>query len=385
MVVTFCLVNNAMAGWVTSGNNMYSDVTGNVGIGTTTPGSRLTLVGNGQSDGIWLSSSPAHTDLGLLNNVTNGFCNSLAKPGDSMVLLMNPEIDDPNGGGLVLGPWSAGQTGIRITPTGKVGIGTREPWKTLSIVGTSRYDGDGIWLSTPGTKAGTTDVALLNNLGGGALNGLVQAGDSMVLLMKGTKIDDPSAGGLVLGPWSAGATGVRIAPTGKVGIGTPTPSKELTVRGNIVLESKATGATVLELGEGLDYAEGFDVSKKEEVGPGTVLVIDPADAGKLTMSTKSYDTKVAGIVAGAKSLGSGVRLGTGQFDQNVALAGRVYCNVDATDTAIEPGDLLTTSATPGHAMKVSDHLRSQGAVLGKAMEPLEQGKKGQILVLVALQ
>jgi hypothetical protein len=63
----------------------------------------------------------------------------------------------------------------------------------------------------------------------------------------------------------------------------------------------------------------------------------------------------------------------------------VYCWCDASSAAIEPGDLLTTSATPGHAMKVTDTAKAQGAILGKAMEGLEQGKTGQILVLVTLQ
>jgi len=120
------------------------------------------------------------------------------------------------------------------------------------------------------------------------------------------------------------------------------------------------------------------------VAPGTVLVIDPDHAGRLVTSTQPYDRKVAGIVAGAKGLGSGIRLG-GEFDHNVALAGRVYCNVVAGEEAIRPGDLLTTSSVPGHAMKVGDHVRAQGAILGKAMEPLAAGEKGQILVLVTLQ
>jgi len=68
-----------------------------------------------------------------------------------------------------------------------------------------------------------------------------------------------------------------------------------------------------------------------------------------------------------------------------ALVGRVYCNVDATEEAVRPGDLLTTSSTPGYAMKVKDYTRAQGAILGKAMDRLERGKKGQILVLVTLQ
>jgi hypothetical protein len=103
------------------------------------------------------------------------------------------------------------------------------------------------------------------------------------------------------------------------------------------------------------------------------------------MSCTAYDRKVAGIVAGANGLGSGVRLGAGQFDRDVALAGRVYCNVDATEVGVEPGDLLTTSATPGYAMKVTDYERAQGAILGKAMQRLQEGHQGQILVLVTLQ
>jgi hypothetical protein len=36
-------------------------------------------------------------------------------------------------------------------------------------------------------------------------------------------------------------------------------------------------------------------------------------------------------------------------------------------------------------MKSTDYARAQGAILGKAMEKLEKGQKGQILVLVTLQ
>lgn len=177
---------------------------------------------------------------------------------------------------------------------------------------------------------------------------------------------------------------VVIDGGGNVGIGATSPSEKLTVRGNILLED-SNGATVMELGEGLDYAEGFDVSGEKKVNPGTVLTIDSANPGKLAISNKAYDRKVAGIVAGAKGQGSGVRLGVGQFDCDVALAGRVYCNVDATEVEIEPGDLLTTSAMPGYAAKAVDYTRAQGAILGKAMERLEKGKTGQILVLVTLQ
>ena len=68
----------------------------------------------------------------------------------------------------------------------------------------------------------------------------------------------------------------------------------------------------------------------------------------------------------------------------VALAGRVYCLADAGAGPIEPGDLLTTSSTPGHAMKATDGERSHGAIIGKAMTGLPGGT-GLILVLVNLQ
>ncbi len=178
---------------------------------------------------------------------------------------------------------------------------------------------------------------------------------------------------------------VTIRESGNVGIGTDSPSRRLTVRGNILIESESTGDPVAEFGEGLDYAEGFDVAESSAIEPGTVLVIDPDNPGKLRRSTEPYDRRVAGIAAGANGLGSGVRLGVGRFDCGVALAGRVYCNVDASDGTVEPGDLLTTSATPGYAMKAADYSSARGAILGKAMERLGRGEKGRILVLVTLQ
>ena len=75
----------------------------------------------------------------------------------------------------------------------------------------------------------------------------------------------------------------------------------------------------------------------------------------------------------------------GSNDFPLALTGRVYCYADATEIAIETGDLLTTSAIPGYAMKATSRDRAFGAVLGKALQPLAKGRKGLILILVALQ
>ena len=64
--------------------------------------------------------------------------------------------------------------------------------------------------------------------------------------------------------------------------------------------------------------------------------------------------------------------------------GRVFCKADARYSPIEIGDLLTTSHTPGHAMKAADPLKAFGAVIGKALKPLDEGDR-LIPILVSLQ
>jgi hypothetical protein len=56
--------------------------------------------------------------------------------------------------------------------------------------------------------------------------------------------------------------------------------------------------------------------------------------------------------------------------------------VDAGYGSIRPGDLLTTSPTPGRAMRADDP--RPGTVIGKALEGLESGT-GVIRVLVMLR
>ena len=142
---------------------------------------------------------------------------------------------------------------------------------------------------------------------------------------------------------------------------------------------------VLEI-TGADLAERFPVS--EDVKPGMVMEIDPDHAGKLRLSRGMYNRRVAGVASGAGDIPTGAILGNlpGHKDAPpVALSGRVWVYCDASETAIELGDLLTTSATPGHAMAVRDFTRSPGATIGKAMTPLAKGETGLVLVLVNLQ
>jgi hypothetical protein len=147
-----------------------------------------------------------------------------------------------------------------------------------------------------------------------------------------------------------------------------------------------TSVKVLSITGGADMAEPFPM-QDESVEKGSVVVIDEAHPGHLKRSTRAYDKHVAGIVSGANGINPGIALhqdGALDGGQNVALSGRVYVQADTSNGEINPGDMLTSSDTPGHAMKATDWDRAHGAVIGKAMSPLAKDS-GMVLVLVSLQ
>jgi hypothetical protein len=162
--------------------------------------------------------------------------------------------------------------------------------------------------------------------------------------------------------------------------------------GRVTVQDGGNNTTVILDGEAgdiilanADCAEDFDIAESEPVDEGTVMVLG-AD-GALKQSRRPCDRRVAGVISGAGNVKPGIvldrRPGIGRRAP-LALVGKVYCKVDAEYSAIEVGDLLTTSATPGHAMRAPGPLEAFGAVIGKALAPLAVGQ-GLIPIIVALQ
>lgn len=197
-----------------------------------------------------------------------------------------------------------------------------------------------------------------------------------------------------------------IGSTGSVGIGTPTPTAKLHVNGNIKIKMQVVSSSApitFKWGTGMQPDEvGYDVAElfetSEEVEVGDVLVIDPDQDVKLKRSAVPYDQTVAGIVSSAPAVlfeGQEMQMAPEPYKFQrgtkapLTLAGRVPCKVSLENGPIKRGDLLTTSATPGHAMKATDPAKITGAIVGKALQPFSGGpdeeKTGVIMVIISLQ
>lgn len=139
---------------------------------------------------------------------------------------------------------------------------------------------------------------------------------------------------------------------------------------------------------GADFAESLPVSgDRHQYQPGDLLVIDRASNRRLTLADTPYSPLVAGIYSTKPGmLASPYAMDDPKLRQEVPMAvvGIVPCKVSTENGAIEVGDLLVASSTPGHAMKGTDRNKMLGAVVGKALEPLREGK-GVVQVLVTLQ
>jgi hypothetical protein len=392
--------------WIVDGGNMYSSVTGNVGVGTTSPVAALHVEGGGQViRGVALGARPGVTgkhegtgNYGYLGTGTAGvFGDSDSDPGvyaesDSVA------VYGFNSGSLRTEGYLGGHYGAY----GESAVGSYGylGGPSFAIYGkemtNENYGAIGYWnygvLGHSDSQVGVKGRAL----GGTGLAGEANSGWAVY----GTQTSTGNVGYLA-GPYAAvygEATNAGPAVHGRCIDGTAGFFQgdvdivgDTDIAGDVTVTTGRITTPVIEITGGSDLSERFDVAGTlggDQPLPGHLVSLDPDRPGRLMISTEPYDKKVAGVISGAGGVNPGLLMGqegsVADGSMPVALTGRVYCWADATSGAIEPGDMLTTSATAGHAMRADDAAHSHGTVIGKAMTSLDSGR-GLVLVLVNLQ
>lgn len=312
-------------GIINSNQNLL--VQGNVGIGTADPKDTLDVYGQIRLFG------------------QNAF------KGTDSFLRINPDNNFPSGThfayrasfyrGITTGEWWNVEPGIgNLLVQGNVGIGTSAPSARLDIQGATRINDNDIWLR------GGTDC----------YHGIGWYGYGKPFA------DDTSIDGPVVFGYKGGALGTNLEGSKRIALRWDYDGN-VYVRGTLRDKQK-------------DLAENYPSEMDLESGDVICLA---QDKDRIVISEKPNDPLVLGVV----STKPGFLLNDGEDAKEtnlfpVALCGRVPCKVVDENGPIKRGDLLTSSSTPGHAMKATPikggEFFSPGTIIGKAIGTLESGK-----------
>ncbi len=313
-----------------------------------------------------------------------------------------------------------------------VGIGTRDPQAVLHVLGSGNevpliaeitsisnltailgrsQEGVGVQgkadegIGTEGISQMGIGVSGLSNSGIGV------QGDSV----SGEGVRGLSGSGAGVSGFSAQASGVEGISSSQVGVsGSSVQGVGVMATSNLgtpLVMRGYQGAALVEAVDGLLADRGlgkrFEVSREAgnvwasggyqspKVGWGHSLPARPGSAmevgmvlvinadGQVEPSQLAHDTRVVGVYSPTLAFGANADQGKREM-VGVAMGGVVLVQATAENGPISPGDLLTPSNALGRAMRCSAPAQCWGAMVGKALEPLESGT-GMVRVLVALQ
>jgi hypothetical protein len=248
-----------------------------------------------------------------------------------------------------------------FTNLGNVGVGTKTPNSLFTVAGASGLTRMAVGRNTGSDLDGRVLVSYDTTGNTGSINAYavnayraLDVDGSMVNLNK-------TSGGQVV-----------------IGSGAPNATDKLTVNGDVTVTGNISAKYQ-------DVAEWVPATLP--MSAGTVVVVSADARNTVAPSDRRYDTRVAGVV----STHPGLILGEAAASkERIATTGRVVVRVTAKGGAIHSGDLLVTSDQPGVAMRSEPidvagvKIHRPGTLIGKALEPLDEGE-GTILVLLSLQ
>jgi len=273
--------------------------------------------------------------------------------------------------GLARGNWGIGVQGEAVGATGADGSTT---YGVYGKTGGDNYSAGVYGINTLSTAYGTTYGVYGKSVGAEGVGVLGYAtSTSGVTVGVFGRSDSPSGHG---GMFTNSATnGIVIS-----GYNATKRVFRLDTSGNVFITGTVTTG-------GADFAETLRADgDPADFSPGDVLVIDESRDRQVRKASSQYSAGVIGVystqpgVLGTPHAMQAPRTG----ELPVAMLGIVPCKVSAENGPIRRGDLLTTSSIPGYAMKATDPGRMIGAIVGKALQPLDSGV-GIIEIAVTLR
>ena len=254
------LIFEVTAQWTPSGNNIYYN-TGNVGIGTTSPG-------------VWFPGKVLEVQdnrpilnlesTGILSTIS--FINSQVNPSTHIGEFHLNHLYDPSTPALstlTFATYPAGNA-LAINASGHVGIGTTSPKTKFDIYHTGVYDTQEFFTGQDHILLSSTNPGNGNYFGGVSWTNGSRRRASIAAVMEHADADFVGLAFFTQGVDGPGPfyESMRIAHNGNVGIGTLTPGNKLEVNGKIRSKEVIVEATGWP-----DYvfAEDYDLPTLAEI------------------------------------------------------------------------------------------------------------------------
>jgi hypothetical protein len=380
------------AGANLSANALSINGLGNVGVNTANPSQRLEVAGNIRITGgslIFADGSTQSTALGIGSTLSGANGTEILRVTQTASIGVAPSVGVTPPSGIrghasTATGFAAGAVGSAVSPDGfgVYGLNTATTGNGTAVFGLSTStSGTGIWgdvTATTGDAVGLFGRSA-SAAGGTGVWGEVVAGTGVNFGVYG-RVTTPGSGntGSAAGVFDTTTTANILV--GRSG-GTPTNVFRVSSTGQVF----GSGAF---LSSGADFAEAVGIQGDPSAyHPGDVLGIDTDGVRRFKKVAVPYSPLVAGIYSTKPGIvGHPYDVNDRERGDEIPLAvvGIVPCKVSDENGPIRVGDLLVSSSTPGYAMRGTDRSRMNGAVIGKALQPMA-GTTGVIEVLVSLQ
>ncbi|MBI3942770.1 MAG: hypothetical protein HY326_07130 [Chloroflexi bacterium] len=353
-------------GTTNTGHGVYGWAAGQSGVNTGVYGQSnspagVGTIGENVAGGVGVKGLSSGSGNGVLGTSFTGIgVRGQHANGSGLGTYIGGVVGDSNNSGFGVVGLSSGAPGVRgtsDTSTGVEAVSTSGSGVTglstsgIGVNGTSSSN-HGVSATSSGTgTAGAALAATANGSSGIAIYGVSTSSDATLV------IANKGSGDLIRAFGTNTAGNLRF---------------QVDQAGNVKADGTYTSPAA-------DFAELLPAA--EELVPGEVLAIAPD--GRLSRSTQAYQTTVAGVFSSQPAFLGGFEEGN-QGKVPLAVVGVVPVKVSAENGAVQAGDLLVTSATPGYAMRCEERVKCIGAIIGKALGQLDKGL-GIIQVLITLQ